>query len=70
MGRNYIAGRPTSARSSHNLYSPDGYLISVVMVICNGEPSPVEAMESVLGQLVLGFEPDSYSVERFSPLTG
>jgi hypothetical protein len=25
MGANYIAGRPTSARSSHNLYSPDGY---------------------------------------------
>ena len=28
MGGNYIAGRPTSARSSHNLYSPDGYFFA------------------------------------------
>ena len=25
-GGNYIEGRPTSARSSHNLDSPDGYV--------------------------------------------
>jgi len=32
MGGNYIAGRPTSARSSHNLYSPDGYLERLIAI--------------------------------------